>query len=78
VKVTVERLRRLSKAAKEAKELADDAREARDRAIAQADDEGWGLREIARAIEMSVSHTQRVVVDATARRQTDDALPGVD
>jgi Mor family transcriptional regulator len=69
---TAERLRRLSHAAKESTRVAEGDRAARDRAIEEADAEGWGLVEIARAVEMSTSHVQRIVVKTTARRQHAD------
>lgn len=64
-----ERLRRLSAAAKDSHALAREDREARDVAIAEADDAGWGLREISRSCGLSVSQVQRIVVSTTARRQ---------
>lgn len=67
-----ERVRRLTSAAREAADSHASAREARDAAIMEADDQGWGLRQIARAAGISLSHTQRIVVEQTARRQ--DAL----
>lgn len=66
---TAERLSRLARAAKESAQVAKDDRAARDAAIEEADAEGWGLAPIARAVEMSVGHVQRIVVGATARRQ---------
>jgi hypothetical protein len=79
VEVSAERLHRLSMAAKESGAAAAADREARDAAISEADDAGWGLRQIARACEMSLSHTQRIVVRETADRQAAaDEAPGID
>ena len=66
-----ERLRRLSLGARESAQVAQEDRQARDLAIEEADSEGWGLREIARACQLSVSQVQRIVVTTTARRQLD-------
>jgi hypothetical protein len=73
-----ERLRRLTSAAREAADAHAAARESRDAAIMEADDAGWGLREISRSAGISLSHTQRIVVEQTARRQDALELPGVD
>jgi hypothetical protein len=75
---TAERLRRLSASAKESAKVASEDREARDAAIEEADSAGLGLREIARACDLSVSHTQRIVVATTARRQAERQPVGVD
>lgn len=77
MEVTAERLHRLSAAAKASAALAEDDRRTRDAAIHEADVDGWGLRQIARACEMSLSHTQRIVVRETADRQADE-LPETD
>jgi Homeodomain-like domain len=67
--LTAERLRRLSEAARLSTRLAEDDREARDRAIDEADRAGWGIREIARACDMSPGHVNRIVAARTAARQ---------
>jgi AraC-like DNA-binding protein len=64
-----ERLRRLASAARESAEVAQADRSARDAAIEEADADGWNLPAIAREVDMSVSHVQRIVIAATARRQ---------
>jgi AraC-like DNA-binding protein len=64
------RLRALSEAARRSADAAADDREARNTALADADAQGWGLREIARASGMSVAHVQRVVLAAAADRQS--------
>lgn len=74
-----ERLRRTASAARDAEAAFAAAREVRDRAFIDADDRKWTLRAISRAAGVSLSHTQRIVVEQTARRQ-DAALeaPGID
>lgn len=67
---TAQRLERLSTAAKTSAALADDARVARNTAIVDADDEGCSIKGIARVCEMSPSHVQRILIAATAERQT--------
>lgn len=67
--ITAERLRVLAASARESATVAEDDRKARNAAIAEADREGWKLREISKATGLAVSHVQRIVVDATADAQ---------
>lgn len=64
-------IRRLADAARESARIAGEDREARDAAIAQGDQDGLGLRHLARISGLSVSHVQRIIVMATATRQLD-------
>lgn len=65
-----ERIRRLSAASRASRQQADDDRDARNAALADGDEAGLGLREMAQLAEMSVSHVQRIVADVTAERQS--------
>lgn len=64
-----ERIRRLSSAARESKRVADEDREARNNALADGDEDGLGLREMADLSGLAVSHVQRIVADIAADRQ---------
>jgi len=64
-----QRLARLAEAARRTSQAAADDREARDEAIADADELGMGIREIARHTNMVVSHVQRIVAAKAAERQ---------
>lgn len=66
---TNERLVRLAAAARRAATVSADAREARDRAISEAEGEGYTIPAIAALIGMSVSHVHRIVVAETERAQ---------
>lgn len=66
---TAERLRRLAAAARESDKVAATDRQARDAEIEEADQQGWGIREIARATGLSPGHVQRIVTTRTAARQ---------
>ena len=65
-----ERIERTAAAARTANDLAADARERRDEAIAEGDSIGLGLRHMAKLAGLARSHVQRIVVEATARRQS--------
>lgn len=67
--VVTARLSALAESARESARQADDDRLARDGAIAEADREGWGLREIARVTKLSTGHVQRIIVAATVEAQ---------
>lgn len=69
VRATAERLRRLGEAARASERLAEEDREARNRAIEEADQEGWTNREIGRWVGMSPSTVHGIVVARTAARQ---------
>lgn len=66
---TAERLRRLAAAARTSRDVYRTDVEARDAEIEQADVEGMGTREIARAAELSPGHVQRIIAARTAERQ---------
>ena len=63
------RVERLSAAARTAGDLAADARLAPDQAIAEADEAGISLGRLRTASGLAKSHVQRIVIEATARRQ---------
>lgn len=69
--ITAQRLRVLAEGARACEEQWDAAREARDRALLEADDAGWKIRQIARETGMSPSHVQRIIADQTALRQAE-------
>jgi DNA-directed RNA polymerase specialized sigma24 family protein len=66
---TLTRLQRLGAAANRAADAAADARDARDNAIMEADAEGWGLREIGRAVGLSYPQVMRILAARTAQLQ---------
>jgi len=66
---TEQRLARLAEAARRSAQAAADDRAARDEAIAEADELGMAVREIARCTTMAVSHVQRIVAAKAAERQ---------
>ncbi len=69
VRALAERLRRLGDAARASDQLAEEDREARNRAIEEADLEGWSNREIGRWVGMSPSAVHGIIVARTAARQ---------
>lgn len=66
---TAERLRRLAAAVRASEATAADDRDARDTEIEEADQERMGIREIARATDLSPSQVMRIVARRTAARQ---------
>lgn len=66
-----ERLARLADAAREAHAHVDAALQVRDEAIADADENGLGMRYIARATQLHPSLVHRIIVRKTVERQMD-------
>lgn len=69
VRAMTERLRRLGEAARASEKLAEEDREARNRAIEEAEAEGWSNRDIARWVGMSPSTVHGIIVARVAARQ---------
>lgn len=66
---TTERLHALAVACRASEATAADDREARDAEIDEADREGMGIREIARATALSPSQVQRIIARRAMDRQ---------
>lgn len=62
-----ERRRRLAAAARTSKRLYEDDREARDAEIMAADADGVGVRAIARDMDLSPGHVEKIIVARAAR-----------
>jgi hypothetical protein len=63
------RLARLSKVVKAVEENLRDAEEARNRAIADAEADGWSYGDLAKACHISRAHAHRICVAENERRQ---------
>lgn len=72
-KRTNERLGRLAATAKASQERWRTDIQVRDDAIVEADAAGYGLREIARACDLTAQHVQRVIVNRARELDNDDA-----
>jgi hypothetical protein len=72
---TRQRVIKLSSASRRIDDAARAARERRDGALAEADAEGGGIREIAKLSELSPAQVNRILGAATAEQQADAIDP---
>lgn len=71
-----ERLRRTGAAVRASEEQAKDDRATRDQTIEEAEMAGLGIREIARLVQLTPTHVERIVIKRVAERQAGTSSGG--